>query len=149
MVLASFPEKIFKEFKELCEDLKAAPSANDLLRGRAARLIENSGYAAELKKILAKILTKKINIGIGAKLINKAIGSELIPDPSLMLAKDDIEKIEKWKKIICEFKYDGVRIISKIHDNGDIQYFTRSFNELPVRFLQKITEQIRVLIGDI
>jgi len=139
---------IFPEFKDLCEELKSAPAANDVLRLKAANLVANSGYNEEIKKVLSKVLIKRMNIGIGAKLINKAVGKELIPDPSLMLAKDDISRIDKWRKIICEFKYDGVRVIAKIDKTGGVTFFTRGFNELPARFLQKITEEIKRLVGD-
>jgi len=138
---------LFKNFKLLVEELKAAPSANSGHRSRVYSLITNSGLSPELQKMLGRIFTKNMNISLGAKLINKAVGSELIPDPELMLAKDDIERINKWRKIVCEFKYDGVRIIAKIDLNGEITYFTRNFNELPARFLKKITEQIKELVG--
>ena len=138
-------QEIYEEFYNLCELLKSASAANDILRLKAASLIENCSYPKELKEVLVKILIKRMNIGIGAKLINKAIGKELIPDPSLMLAKDDIDKIDNWKKIICEFKYDGVRVIAKISESGEIQFFTRAFNELSAIFLEKIEKEIRIL----
>ena len=139
------PIDLFVRFKALIEELKAAPSANTGLRDSVNRLITNSGLSPELKRMLARIFTKNMNIGLGAKLINKAVGKSLIPDPSLMLAKDDIKRIDNWRKIVCEFKYDGVRIIGKISETGEINYFTRNFNELPNRFLSKITEQIKLL----
>lgn len=138
---------LFEDFKSLVEELKVAPSANNDHRSRVYSLITNSGLNPELQKMLGRIFTKNMNISLGAKLINKAVGTDLIPDPSLMLAKDEIERIDKWKKIICEFKYDGVRIIAKIEDNGEISYYTRNFNELPSKYLQKITAQIKELVG--
>jgi DNA ligase-1 len=83
-----------------------------------------------------------MNIGIGAKLINKALGYELIPDPSVMLATDDHEVIENWKKIYCEEKYDGVRVIA-ICKSGEITYFTRAFNELDATCLSRITFSLK------
>lgn len=145
--VAEIPGDLFTRFRSLVEDLKVAPSANTELRARADNLITNSGLDRDLQEYLARILTKNMNIGLGAKLINKAVGKELIPDPSLMLAKDDIERIDKWRKIVCEFKYDGVRIIAKITPTGGVEYFTRNFNELPNKFLKKITEQILELAG--
>jgi ATP-dependent DNA ligase len=136
-----------KEFRELVGDLRAAPSANTELRNRADLLVTNSGLSVDLQEYLARILTKNMNISLGAKLINKAFGKELIPDPSLMLAKDDIERIEKWRKIVCEFKYDGVRVIAKMTPSGGVEFFTRNFNEMPNRFLKKITEQLLELAG--
>ena len=125
----------FETFKDLIEDLKKAPAANDALRSRANHLInctikeEDLAEDINLRIILMKILTKRMNIGIGAKLINKTVGRELIPDPSVMLASDDQKEVAGWDKIYCEEKYDGVRVIAKGNRNG-FQFYTRAFNEL-------------------
>jgi DNA ligase-1 len=141
----------FETFKDLIEDLKKAPAANDALRARANHLInctikeEDLAEDINLRVILMKILTKRMNIGIGAKLINKAIGRELIPDPSLMLASDDQKEIVGWDKIYCEEKYDGVRVIAKGNMNG-FQFYTRAFNELDKAKLSGIeSDLIKVL----
>ena len=132
---------LYDEFFSLCEELKAAPAINDHLRSKAERLIESTGYHIELKKVLAKVLTKRMNIGIGAKLINKAVGKELIPDPSLMLAEDDHKVLDKWGSIVCEEKYDGVRVICVV-ENRNPKFYTRAFNELDSKFLSRIGNQI-------
>lgn len=132
---------LYQDFVSLCEELKAAPAINDNLRTKAEMLVESSGYHAELKKVFAKVLTKRMNIGIGAKLINKAVGKELIPDPSLMLAEDDHKVIDKWESIICEEKYDGVRVICVI-ENRTPKFYTRAFNELDTKFLTKIANEL-------
>ena len=141
----------FETFKSLIEDLKKAPAANDALRSRANHLInctikeEDLAEDISLRVILMKILTKRMNIGIGAKLINKTVGRELIPDPSLMLASDDQKEIVGWDKIYCEEKYDGVRVIAKGNMNG-FQFYTRAFNELDKTKLSGIeSDLIRVL----
>lgn len=139
---------LYPEFVSLCEELKKAPAINDNLRTKAARLIESTGYHAELKKVFAKVLTKRMNIGIGAKLINKAVGKELIPDPSLMLAEDDHKAIDKWDSIVCEEKYDGVRVICAI-ENRKAKFYTRAFNELDSKYLSKIAEQLLHLSRDL
>ena len=143
----------FQTFKELVEDLKKAPAANDSLRSRANSLINsniNEEDLAEdmgLRVILMKILTKRMNIGIGAKLINKAVGKELIPDPSVMLASDDQKEVAGWDKIYCEEKYDGVRVIARGDKNG-FQFYTRAFNELDKAKLSGIeAELIKMLQG--
>ena len=133
--------KLYEEFFSLCEELKAAPAINDHLRRKAERLIESTGYHIELKKVFAKVLTKRMNIGIGAKMINKAVGKELIPDPSLMLAEDDHKVLDKWGSIVCEEKYYGVRVICTIEDRKP-KFYTRAFNELDSRFLTRIANQI-------
>jgi ATP-dependent DNA ligase len=135
---------LYNEFVSLCEELKKAPAINDHLRTKAARLIESTGYHIELKKVFSKVLTKRMNIGIGAKLINKAVGKELIPDPSLMLAEDDHKAIDKWDSIVCEEKYDGVRVICVIEDRIP-KFYTRAFNELNSKFLTKIANQLLII----
>lgn len=135
---------LFNEFVSLCEELKKAPAINDNLRTKAERLIESTGYHTELNKVLAKVLTKRMNIGVGAKLINKAVGKELIPDPSLMLAEDDHKAIDKWDSIVCEEKYDGVRVICVIEDRIP-KFYTRAFNELNSKFLSKIANQLLII----
>lgn len=136
-----FPE--FSVFKDLIEDLKKAPAANDSLRQRANSLInckidEDPKMDLALRDILMKILTKRMNIGIGAKLINKAVGRELIPDPSVMLASDDQKEVAGWDKIYCEEKYDGVRVIAVGDREKGFQFYTRAFNELDKTKLSRI-----------
>jgi ATP-dependent DNA ligase len=65
-----------------------------------------------------------------------------------MLAEDDEAQIAKWSTIVIEEKYDGVRVIALVKDDT-ISYFTRSFNELPGRCLQKITSEIKTLLNGI
>jgi DNA ligase-1 len=143
----------FETFKSLIEDLKKAPAANDSLRSRANHLInctikeEDLAEDINLRIILMKILTKRMNIGIGAKLINKTVGRELIPDPSLMLASDDQKEIVGWDKIYCEEKYDGVRVIAKGNKNG-FQFYTRAFNELDKTKLSGIESDLIKVLRD-
>lgn len=88
-----------------------------------------------------------MNIGIGAKLINKAVGRELVPDPSVMLASDDQKEVAGWDKIYCEEKYDGVRVIARGNREG-FQFYTRAFNELDKTKLSRIeTQLIKLLHG--
>jgi DNA ligase-1 len=143
----------FETFKSLIEDLKKAPAANDALRARANHLInctikeEDLAEDINLRVILMKILTKRMNIGIGAKLINKTVGRELIPDPSLMLASDDQKEIVGWDKIYCEEKYDGVRVIAKGNKSG-FQFYTRAFNELDKSKLSGIESDLIKVLSD-
>ena len=138
----------FDTFKSLVEDLKKAPAANDSLRSRANSLInsiineEDLSEDMGLRVILMKILTKRMNIGIGAKLINKAVGRELIPDPSVMLASDDQKEVAGWKKIYCEEKYDGVRVIAVGNRESGFQFYTRAFNELDKNKLSRIESEL-------
>jgi DNA ligase-1 len=143
-------ENHWNDFKSLVEDLKKAPAANDLLRERAqsvisTRISEDPEEDLELRTILMKIVTKRMNIGIGAKLINKAVGKELIPDPSLMLATDDEKVMTTWDSVYCEEKYDGVRVIA-LYKNGEFSYFTRAFNELDSSYFPRITFALKTAI---
>lgn len=137
----------FQVFKDLVEDLKKAPAANDILRGRANKII-NTKLSSDpeediiARNILMKVLTKRMNIGIGAKLINKAVGWELIPDPSLMLASDDQKEVAGWDKIYCEEKYDGVRVIAVGGKENGFRFYTRAFNELDKTKLSRIEEEL-------
>jgi len=135
----------FEKLKDLAERLFIAPAANDRLREEAFELVNCIDIPFEHRKMLGKILTKKLNIGIGAKLINKALSEELIPDPSLMLAQDDEDEINKWENIVCEEKYDGVRVIAFI-SGKDVKFFTRAFNELPSNYLEKIGAECIMLL---
>lgn len=137
----------FEIFKFVMESLKSAPAANDNLRGQAtalinSRLSEDSIEDRQLRDILMKIFTKRMNSGIGAKLINKALGKELIPDPSLMLATDDQKEVLGWDKIYCEEKYDGVRVIAVGDKEKGFQFYTRAFNELDKTRLSSIERDL-------
>lgn len=149
-VLSEPNENLWNDFKSLVEDLKKAPAANDLLRERAQLLIstrisDNREEDLELRTILMKIITKRMNIGIGAKLINKAVGKELVPDPSLMLATDDEKVMASWDSVYCEEKYDGVRVIA-LYKDGEFSYFTRAFNELDSCYFPAITFALKTAI---
>jgi len=136
---------LFERFKSLTEKLFLAPAANDKLREEAFEIVNCYNLSDDEKKILGKVLTKRLNIGIGAKLINKAFNKEIIPDPSLMLAQDDEDEIKKWETIVCEEKYDGVRVIAYMSGN-EIKFYTRAFNEIPNQYLEKIANECLILI---
>jgi DNA ligase-1 len=133
-----------EDVKGLVEKLKKAKAANKELREQAVWVI--SSFPSEVQQTLSDVLTKNLNIGIQAKSINKAVGRELIPNPSLMLSEDDIELIEKWDTIYCEHKYDGVRIIA-IYKDGDFQYFTRNFNQVPTEHMKYVNEDLHKLVA--
>ena len=138
------------DFKDLAEELKRVPAANDLLRKRAqdivsSRICDDEFEDLRLREVLMKIITKRMNIGIGAKLINKSIGKEIIPDPSLMLATADPETLEKWDRIYCEEKYDGVRVIALWKDHK-FSYFTRAFNELDSACFPELSKSLETAI---
>ena len=128
---------VYEKLVDLTGRLFLAPAANSKLREEVFELVNCNNFDYETKKMLAKVLTKNIAIGIGAKLINKALGKKAIPNPSLMLAEDDENVIHKWKSIICEEKYDGVRIICVVNGKT-FNFYTRAFNEIPAEYLTSI-----------
>ena len=137
-------------FRDLVEKLKSAPAANNSIRLEANQMVNTriteDNDDSDLRKILMKVLTKRMNVGVGAKLINKAIGKEVIPDPCVMLATDDQDSLLNWDKIYCEEKYDGVRVIA-IYKEGDFSYFTRAFNELDADKLHSITFSLKQIMN--
>lgn len=135
----------FEKFIDLTGRLFEAPAPNDKFREEAFELVNCIPVSFEERKMLGKVLTKRLNIGIGAKLINKAFGREVIPDPSLMLAEDDENEINKWERIVCEEKYDGVRIIAFV-SGEEVKFFTRAFNEIGSNYLFRIGEECKSLI---
>jgi DNA ligase 1 len=141
-------EECFEKFSEFADHLNSIPSANDELRSRVSKFISNCHPDPEVREMMRKILTKTVNIGIGAKSINKALGQNLIPDPSLMLATDEHETIEKWPTQFCEEKYDGVRVIAVFDPKKKgVEFYTRAFNAIPGVYLEKITQDILSLLA--
>lgn len=134
----------FDAVKNLVDKLRKAKAANKELREEAIWVI--SSFNPELQQTLYDVLTKNLNIGIQAKSINKAVGRQLIPNPSLMLSEDDVELISKWDTIYCEHKYDGVRIIAMYKD-GDFQYFTRNFNQVPTEYMKYVNEDLHSIVA--
>jgi len=131
----------FKDWCSLIEELLEAKSANNSYRERMSSIIKGMGLNKDQEDMLVKITTKNLNIGLGTKLINKAVGYNMIPDPSLMLAEAKEDEIEKWDRIWCEEKYDGVRVCALVKDE-DVTFFTRAFKELDNTKLSKIKGQL-------
>lgn len=130
-------------FKSFIDKLVKAKAANNQLREDASWLVMS--FPIEVQQTLVDVITKNLNIGIQAKSINKAVGRELIPNPSLMLSEDDVELIEKWDTIYCEHKYDGVRIIA-LYKNGEFQYYTRNFNQVPTEHMKYVNIELHKIV---
>ena len=80
-----------------------------------------------LRDFVSSLVTKSLKIGISTKIINKAWGSQLVPEFNVMLAKkyaDHCHKL-KGKDIIITPKLDGLRAI---YSRG--QFFTRKGLEI-------------------
>ncbi len=135
-------EESISELKEVLEELiYKVKAANSGLRQRLVAAINSMQLNEEAEEMLAKIVTKNFNIGLGGKLVNKALGREFIPVPSLMLAKEEDGVVEEWlekgETVWAEEKYDGVRVVA-VMVKGDIKFFTRNFNELDGTKLTRI-----------
>lgn len=108
-------------------------AANNDLRAELHLALNGAGLSYEEREMLGKIVSKSLNIGIGAKSVNKAVGKMLIPDVDVMLAESNEDEINKWLEtyghVWVEEKYDGVRVIA-IKKNGIITFLTRNFNQL-------------------
>ena len=148
-----YMEDNFDHFKKLISKLSSVKACTNELRHQTTIWVNS--FDDDLKRILTMIMTKNVNIGIGAKLVNSALfkklGKELIPMPSAMLADKGIEKIEKWecKEFRINTKYDGVRIISKWDSVNKWSFFTRNFNELDSNKMTNIIENLNVLCKDL
>ena len=134
----------FDAVKNLVAKLRKAKAANKELREEAIWVI--SSFNPGLQQTLYDVLTKNLNIGIQAKSINKAVGRQLIPNLSLMLSEDDVELIDNWDTIYCEHKYDGVRIIA-LYKDGDFQYFTRNFNQVPTEHMKYVNADLHSVVA--
>jgi len=138
----------FDEFVELCQELRDVKAINNQLRTRVENLCSRV-KDADLRELLIKIITKKINIGIGAKAVNQVF-PELIFDKEVMLAEKDPELIQEWKveDIVVNTKYDGIRLVSQ----WDVKtqkfiFLTRNFNIVPNEYLKNIDAQLQTLLS--
>ncbi len=136
----------YKRFIDLMEKLISVVAVNNELRAYASDIVYNTNYMSSLNEILEKIVTKKLNIGIGIKSINKALGEEVIFDLEMMKAEDDMRIVESWfnsgEEVYAEFKYDGIRIWGRM-ENGEVKdLFTYNNNQLPLEFMLTVTEEI-------
>ena len=106
-----------------------------------------NGFSEQHERdLMAKIITKSLNIGIGAKEINKAFGTNLIPDVVIMKAEDNPELIKKFKgKIYADLKYDGVRCWTVIKNKKVQSMKTYNFQELPIEYFAAIVDQIETV----
>jgi ATP-dependent DNA ligase len=139
-------EPNIEQFKNLINTLIEGKSANNELREIMGRYVGSVDLEENERQILLDIITKNLVIGIKEKTINKAAGYEFIPTPSLMLAKEKEGVIDKWNKIYCEVKYDGVRIVAIVKD-GDIKFFSRNFNEVDSTRMSRIKADLISLLG--
>lgn len=133
--------KDFTFFKNLIELLMGCKSANGEIRETVSNFINH--FEPECQKVLTDVLTKRLKLGVSTSSINK-IWPNLIAAPSVMLATDDfMSTVKDWpiEDVVLNEKFDGVRVIANILD-GDVQYYSRNFNEFSSSYLPKITKAL-------
>jgi len=125
----------WQEFKSLANDL-----VDRKLTGHAARdkiiYIMNKSQKNEWNFFLRRILQKDMRCGLSEKTINNVAKKNnhtkyLIPVFSCQLAQDSESHQKKLiGKKILEVKLDGVRAISILYPNGNVDIFSRNGKEL-------------------
>jgi len=114
---------------ELLNDLKdRIITGHDAIFAVRSFVEENKEY----EDLIYMILDKNIEVRMGASQINK-VWPNLIPEFKVCLAKsygDFAEKVDFEKDDwYCSRKLDGVRLITTIDDNGNINFYSREGNE--------------------
>jgi DNA ligase-1 len=141
--------KTFENFRELLEKLISLKAATDEIRKEVYIFIEMTDLLEEEKRMLAKIFTKNVNIGIGRAIINEALGFNLIPNNEMMKAEDNKEVVKKWleegKSVFAEEKFDGVRIWCEMVRGKIEHFYTYNFQELNMDCMQNIAKQLRMI----
>jgi DNA ligase-1 len=135
---------VFKYFKDvIVADLTSCKSATNEIRSRVSSFI--CQFCPDYQQVIIDVLTKRLNIGVSTKSINK-IWPNLIPNPSVMLASDDFSNaVQSWpiEDVILNEKFDGVRVIADSDRDLNIRFFTRNFNEIDAKFLPNISNQLK------
>lgn len=132
-------------FDKLVQTISSRSALTDELRNEVFLFVNSYDFDRPLREILAKILTKSLNIGIGAKTINKAFGEKFLPVSEVMLAvAEDKEDISKWSDdyYIAEFKENGNRMVTRIKGK-QISFYTRNFKQLDNVSLSNVEKSIR------
>ena len=85
----------FGSFQEFVQKMNDKKGITDEERQEYFQIVNSFPELWE-RELMVKIVTKSLNIGIGAKEINKAFGENLIPDAVIMKAESDPSLIEKF-----------------------------------------------------
>lgn len=131
-------------FFDLIGQLMAVRAVNNELRDKASAYVNS--YPKQYREMIGKIITKRMNIGVGVKEVNKALGRVLIPDVEIMKAEDDVKIIKKWfesgEEVWAEMKYDGIRGFAEMDAKGVKSIKTYNMSELDIDYMTNITEQL-------
>lgn len=107
--------------------------------GRMEDVAVVSHYAngfPEHRDWLLQLFTKSLKFGVDTSTVNKIYGKGFIKVFAVMLAESfaDNPKHLDGKEFIVTQKLDGVRCVAFVHDNGEVQFFTRNgqdYGEVP------------------
>ena len=137
------------DFDDIVAKIISVKALNKELRNTVNEFVGNICFTELESSVLNKILTKSLNIGIGIKSINKALGYKFLTDIEVMKAEDEISIVKGWfdsnKDVYAEVKYDGIRCFSVI-ENGCVQnMFTYNLSELNIEKCQNTVNQLQEL----
>lgn len=122
------------DFDGLVMDITTRKALTNELRDRVRDYV--TMLPSDVQETAIQVLTKDLNIGVGPKSINKALGVDLINTRELMKAASDISIVEKWisskERVFAEIKYDGVRGFACINLDGTVE----SIQTYNMRYLQ-------------
>ena len=83
----------------------------------------------EFKEQLEELACKSMRLGVQGKLVNKALGYNLIPQFNVQLASKYEDKNIKGKEFIISTKIDGVKTICIINKDGKVKFYSRQGKE--------------------
>lgn len=134
-------------FVHLVGDLMSVRAVNNELRSRVESYVNS--YPLEYREMIGKVITKRMNIGVGVKEVNKALGFVLIPDVEIMKAESDVKIIKKWfdsgEEVFAELKYDGIRGFAEMKPEGVVSIKSYNMSEMNIDFTPHIREQLNKL----
>jgi len=129
------------DFFKLLDDLKDRKITGHVAIGAVNGFIDKH---SEFKDLFYRIIDKDLKTRTAESTINKAF-ENLIPEFKVALAKkyDDYADRINFKKEdwYASRKLDGVRLITIIRENGDIEFFSR--NGKPFETLGKLKEDLQ------
>jgi hypothetical protein len=132
-------------FVSLIGKLMAVRAVNNELRAEVEAYVNS--YPKEYREMIGKVITKRVNIGIGVKEVNKALGFVLIPDVEIMKADSDIKTVVKWfangEDVFGELKYDGIRGFAEMKEGvGLVSIKSYNMSEMDIDMTPHIREQL-------
>lgn len=108
---------------------------------------ETDWLSVKARQHLLNALDKNLNLGIGVKLINKALPGT-VSDFQVMLAyKQSYDRFElaysDIDTVYYNVKMDGIRCIVKVNDKDDIQFYSRNGLAMEDFLIENIKYEIR------